>query len=214
MLAVLVLHPDVVSNQNQVSDNNIHVAAFDNNLSVKDTYCYQFVRERKWTNEDRFVGLLLTMGSFFVSVLLVYGAVKGHAWYLMPFFCLQVFDFSVSCLTVVGYFSYLPDLKHCLAIQSWIPYKDRLMSMDGDWLMMLAILIFVLILSLKAYFLGVVWACYKYLCMNSVRGLSRSNGRQYETSGGEDAEMLLPPKYEDAVRMTQEQPPPPPYFPN
>lgn len=64
------------------------------------------------------------------------------------------------------------------------------MSMDGDWLMMLAILIFVLILSLKAYFLGVVWACYKYLCMNSVRGLSRSNGRQYETSGGEDAEVM------------------------
>lgn len=47
---------------------------------------------------------------------------QGHAWYLMPFFCLQVFDFSVSCLTVVGYFSYLPDLKHCLAIQVSIHY--------------------------------------------------------------------------------------------
>jgi len=29
----------------------------------------------------------------------------------MPFFCVQMFDFCVSCLTVVGYFSYAPDMK-------------------------------------------------------------------------------------------------------
>ena len=73
-------------------------------------------------------------------------------------------------------------------MQSWVPYKDKLMMLDGDWLMMLAILFFVLVLALKAYFLGVVWACYKYLCMGNGRRLIHSVGRQYNASG-EDAEV-------------------------
>ena len=35
----------------------------------------------------------------------------------MPFFCLQVFDFCVNCLTVVGYFSYIPNMKAWIAAQ-------------------------------------------------------------------------------------------------
>ena len=61
------------------------------------------------------------------------------------------------------------------------------MTMDGDWLMLVAILFFVLILSLKAYFLGVVWACYKYLSVGGARGMGRGNARQFST--GVDAEV-------------------------
>jgi len=180
--------------------------------------CYPF---RMWTSgksEDKFVGLLLVMGSFFVTVLLVYGAAKGYAGYLMPFFCLQVFDFCVACLTIVGYFSYMPDMKTCLDKGSFFdrqmdfPFTNDLKSVDRDWVMLFAIIFFVLILTLKAYFIGVVWACYKYL--TNYKSAGNNMMRAYEASNGEDSEMLLPPKYEDAVRMAAEQPPPPPYFPS
>jgi len=35
----------------------------------------------------------------------------------MPFFCVQVFDFCMSCLTAVGYFSYLPNIKKWISAQ-------------------------------------------------------------------------------------------------
>lgn len=189
------------------------------NLSADDSAyppnCYPF---RMWTSEDKFVGLLLVMGSFFVTVLLVYGAAKGYPGYLMPFFCLQVFDFCVTCLTIVGYFSYMPDMKTCLDKGSFFdrqmefPFTNDLKSLDHDWVMLFAIIFFVLILTLKAYFIGVVWACYKYL--TNYKSAGNQMARAYEVSNGEDSEMLLPPKYEDAVRMAAEQPPPPPYYPS
>ena len=49
LLVIVVFHPELVSEQNQASES-VNVAAFDNNLSVGDAYCYQFVRERKWTS--------------------------------------------------------------------------------------------------------------------------------------------------------------------
>ena len=36
---------------------------------------------------------------------------QSRPGYLIPFFCLQVFDFCLSCLTVVGYMSYAPNVK-------------------------------------------------------------------------------------------------------
>lgn len=205
--------------QQNTLDNMMVQAADETNYSPN---CYPFRmwgsgKTTTWTSEDKFVGLLLVMGSFFVTVLLVYGAAKGYAGYLMPFFCLQVFDFCVTCLTIVGYFSYMPDMKTCLDKgtlfdqQMGFPFKNDLKSLDHDWVMLFAIIFFVLVLTLKAYFIGVVWACYKYLT-NYKTGNNMI--RAYEASSGEDAEMLLPPKYEDAVRMAAEQPPPPPYFPN
>jgi len=219
LFAVVVLHPELM----QENDSELYPTNPEDQLVVgsdqatalpvnTDNFSYgnyQMFRERHWTSEDKFVGMLITMGSFFVTIMLIYGAIKGHASYLMPFFCIQVFDFCVSCLTIVGYFSYMPDIKKWISMQPDMPFKDELLSLDADFLMLMAVIFFVFILTVKAYFVGVVWACYRYLT-NS--GHPSSNlMRRYETTGGDDSEMLLPPKYEDAVRMAAEQPPPPPY---
>jgi lysosomal-associated transmembrane protein len=154
--------------------------------------------------------------------MLVYGAIKCRPGYLMPFFCLQVFDFCVSCLTVVGYFSYIPDIKRWIAAQEYLPWKEALLAVDNDWLMLMAVMFFVLVLTLKAYFIGIVWSCYKYLSTYE-RTITRGVLRTYSgEQTGEDTEMLLPPKYEDVIAMpleeepepVQEQPPPPPYSAN
>jgi len=206
---VVVLHPELVPQNPEQPPQDM---LFRNDNMCFDSY--MFMNDRRWSSgvEDKFLGLLITMGSFVLTIMLVYGAVKGRPGYLMPFFCLQVFDFCISCLTVVGYFSYIPDLKNCLQLQENMPYREELMSMDADWLMLMAIIFFVFVLTVKAYLIGVVWACYKYLTQYE-RTVTRGVIRTYDTETGntDDTEMLLPPKYEDAVRMSAEEPAPPPY---
>ena len=136
---------------------------------------------------------------------------QGQPGYLMPFFCLQVFDFCLTCLTIVGYFSYVPNIKRWIEVQvrnflaflftvarffwqrwkyrcnmwrnddffwtkeSWyllqccmisnahwlcvneiylhfqesLPFKKELLAMDNDWLMLFAIMFFVMIMTIK-----------------------------------------------------------------
>jgi len=216
MFSVMLLHPELVQ-EGQIfpSDGEvIESPTFDNNYSYGQ---YQWFRERQWTSDDKFVFLLINMGSFFVTVLLIWGAIKGNAGYLMPFFCIQVFDFCVSCLTIVGYFSYMPDIKKWIEMQP-LPYKEELLTLDADFLMLLVVAMFVGALTIKAYFIGVIWACYRYFTCNMAIQGTATILRAYEASNGEDSEMLLPPKYEDAIRMSLEesieQPPPPAYYPN
>jgi len=46
--------------------------------------------------EDMNVGVVVTFCTFAITLLMVFGAVKGKPSYLMPFFCLQVFDFCIA----------------------------------------------------------------------------------------------------------------------
>ncbi|KAJ8305268.1 hypothetical protein KUTeg_015813 [Tegillarca granosa] len=160
-------------------------------------------------DDDLCVAFVITMCTLTITLFLLYGAIKSRPGYLMPFFCLQVFDFCLSCLTVVGYFSYAPNIKDWFRQQGLgcYPGMDSILRMDGEWLMLLCLLVLVLFLSLKAYLIGVVWACYKYL---QLRNLNRSVVREYTVDP--DTEMLLPPKYEDAIKApVDSSPPPPPY---
>lgn len=42
-----------------------------------------------------------------ITVMLIYGTVKGKTSYLLPFFCLQLFDFAITTLTAAGYLCYI-----------------------------------------------------------------------------------------------------------
>ena len=35
----------------------------------------------------------------------------------MPFFCIQVFNFCMTCLSGIGYFSYIPNIKQWIEAQ-------------------------------------------------------------------------------------------------
>lgn len=164
--------------------------------------------EMKMRKEDMCLAFALVLCTFLVALMLVYGAIKSRPGYLIPFFCLQVFDFCLSCLTVVGYMSYAPNIKLWIVEQGVEKYPgmERLLNMDEDRLMMLFIILFVLALSVKAYLIDMVWSCYKYL---QLRNANRSVVREYTLDP--DSEMLLPPKYEEAMRMKENEPAPPPY---
>lgn len=151
----------------------------------------------------------LVMCTFLVAVMLVYGAIKSRPSCLMPFFCLQVFDFCLTCLWVVGYMTYAPDIKVWIVQQGmadW-PGMKHFLQMDDQWLMLLGVIVLILILTVKAYLIQMVWSCYKYL---QLRNANRSVVREYTVDP--DSEMLLPPKYEEAIKVQAATgPPPPPY---
>lgn len=192
------------------------------------------------TAEDKAVGVAVAASSLAITIMLIYGTARGRPGYIMPFFCLQAFDFCISCLTVVGYLSYMPDIKKWIKSQPDLPYKDDLLAMSPQTLDLLAISFFFAIVLVKAYFLGVVWATYKYLVNRmapqmAVREslsslyfpmLSPIAERRGDFSDEVDSEdqaehpgaPLLPPKYEDAIKAPKDDsivsiPPPPPYTP-
>lgn len=169
---------------------------------------YRSPFEKKMRKEDMCLAFALILCTFLIALMLVYGAIKSRPGYLIPFFCLQVFDFCLNCLTVVGYMSYAPNVKLWIVEQGLerYPMMERLINMDEDRLMMLFVILFVLILSIKAYLIDMVWSCYKYL---NLRNANRSVVREYTLDP--DSEMLLPPKYEEAIKMKQNEPSPPPY---
>lgn len=202
------------------------------------------------TAEDKCVGAAVTTSSLVITIMLIFGTARGRPGYLMPFFCLQAFDFCISCLTVVGYLSYMPDIKLWIKSQPELPFKENLLQMAPQSLDLLTITFFFLVVLVKAYFLGVVWATYKYLAnrlaspdqpgserlrgplyypvMSSGHDCSRRNLLGIEDGDSEDQSdqpegaPLLPPKYEDAIKMPvsapskadeNQVPPPPPYTP-
>jgi hypothetical protein len=70
---------------------------------------------------------------------------------------------------MVGYFSYLPNVTETISNAHWFPARDALMEMDPQLLSLLALVVIVMLIAAKAYIIGVVWNCYKYLMLrNSV----------------------------------------------
>jgi len=116
---------------------------------------------------------LLTVCNMLITLLMVYGAVRGKPSYLMPFFVLKVFDFCIFCLTMVGYFSYLPNVTEVIANQPHLPFRDELLRLDPQLLSLLTLILIVALISIKAYVIGVVWNCYKYLMLRNtvIRGV-------------------------------------------
>lgn len=194
--------------------------------------------EKPATAEDHAVGVAVTAASLSITVMLIYGTARGRPGYIMPFFCLQAFDFCISCLTVVGYLSYMPDIKQWIKSQPDLPYKENLMALSPQTLDLVAISFFFAVVLVKAYFLGVVWATYKYLAnrlapqmavRDSLSSLyfpmlapveNRRNAYASDADSEDQAEAdapLLPPKYEDAIKAPKDEhlsvPPPPPYTP-
>uniref|UniRef100_A0A1W7RAB5 Lysosomal-associated transmembrane protein 4A n=1 Tax=Hadrurus spadix TaxID=141984 RepID=A0A1W7RAB5_9SCOR len=178
-------------------------------LSAGPAANYAFGREN-WQLEDVHVGIVITLCTGALTVLLLYGAIKGNPSYLMPFFCLQIVDFIISTLTAVGYFSYMPDVRRMIEDTTDLPFHKLLLCMDPQWLLAFLMIVVILCMMLKAYFMGVVWSCYKYLKMIQ---MSASLDSFLSTP---DVEALLPPDYSTATKMPPHIPVyvPPPYTPS
>lgn len=167
-----------------------------------------FTRKRL-QNGDAHLALALLVGLFFITAMLLHGVSKNRPGYLLPFFCFQVFDLMLSCLTAVGHYTWLPNLQEILADNPDVPFRDQLVDMNSQWMALCILTAYVFVLFAKAYFIGVVWACYQYMHLRQAGILTYTmteDGQQRD-----DGELLLPPDYESALKMPQAGSPPPPY---
>lgn len=206
-------HFPTVSSIVSTDDFNVSESTDKNTLSML------IYKHKNYIREDNFWGLMIVFFMICFTLMLVYGALKNRPGYLMPFFCVQVFQFCVTCLVAIGAFTYMPNIRGWLATQlpPHFPYHDAILRMNRDWLMLFVMVFFVLVLLIKVYFIGIVWSCYKYLHTRNrtrifdVRELDSADSTH---SAEAQANIVMPPKYEDAVRMTtDDQPTPPPYVP-
>lgn len=171
---------------------------------------------RDLISDNLLISLLLTIGSLSITVCLIYGTILGRPQFITPFFCIQVFELCIAGMMMLSYFSDIPDLKKWIASREKIPFREVILRMDNDHLTLITLIVFVLVLSIKMYLIGIVWACYKYLKQHEgVARQARIRVYDRETAlNPEDTELLLPPKYEDVLRMPNPQgsaPPPPAY---
>lgn len=187
---------------------------------LPDTDWSKLMKKLRNSNEDdRFAAALIVGGSICVTIMLIYGAAKGRPGYMMPFMGLQVFIFCLSSLTVVSYLSDVPYIKRFVVDLPPSTMKDYLMGIDSDYLVLGLVLSSVGILVVQAYFMGIVWSCYKYVNQAEQSVRIGNNFRSYDSdmiSSSEDVEVLLPPKYEEviAVPAAGTSPAPPAYTPN
>lgn len=190
------LAPDVerdTSNLPQLPDLNVGPAS--STTFVKEA-CIQ----------DIPVALVITLCTFGITVVYLYGTLKGSPNCLMPFFCLQIFDFVVSTLTVVAYFTFLPNVRGWIEQYKDFPLQKQLLSLDAQWLCAIVMVTIITTMLIKAYLMGIVWSCYKYLKMEQMAHLVES----YAEVDGE-VPALLAPDYDMIAKMP---PPPPPYYPS
>lgn len=193
----------------------------NNSDSSQDIWLYTnsqatWLYTRDLLSDNLVISILLSFGSLSITICLIYGTIMVRSQFVTPFFCIQVFELCVAGMMMLSCFSNIPDLKKWIATQEKLPFRDAVLRMDNDHLNLIVFVIFVLVLSIKMYFIGIVWACYKYLRQLEVdvrQTRVRIYGRETELNL-EDTEMLLPPKYEDVLQMPDPQsssPPPPAY---
>lgn len=162
---------------------------------------------------------LIYLGTMALTLIMIYGAARGKPAYLLPFFCLQIFDFAITILTATGYLCYLRQIHALIAETRRVPFREELLRLPAPALAFVVISALIVAVIIKGYCISVVWRCYKYLTMRTAALQSltpfviSSDGivtsapaPPYPQPATPDYSSLLP-DYEEAVKQT----PPPSY---
>ena len=169
--------------------------------------------------EDRSVIFLITLFSSAIVLMLIYGVMKNKPSYLMPYFSIKIFQVLMSCLTTLGFYSCLPNVRVWIQNHTYFPYKNTLLVLDNHTLELFAFSFLLSTILIKLYTCIIVWYCYRYmLTMQAYRngGVGGSHCRSTTLEGSTginfddnnfnsefkiDDETLInkPPKYEDVV---------------
>ncbi|XP_078073133.1 lysosomal-associated transmembrane protein 4B [Mustelus asterias] len=143
------------------------------------------------------ISLLMIM----ICGMATYGAYKQLSAWIIPFFCYQIFDFALNALVVISvvvYPNYIQD--YLRQLPSNLPHKEDIMSMNPTCLVFIVLTFVGIILAFKAYLIGCVWNCYRY-----INGRHSADVLVYVTN---DTAILLPPNDEAMMIPTKDSPPP------
>ncbi|XP_047991334.1 lysosomal-associated transmembrane protein 4A isoform X2 [Leguminivora glycinivorella] len=159
---------------------------------------------------------LIYLCTLAITLMLIYGASRGKPAHLLPFFCLQIFDFAITVLTATGYLYYLRSIHRLVAETKRVPWREQLLALPAPALALVVLSVFLLAVLLKGYCISMVWRCYKYLTMRAhalhsltpfvISGETLAAPPYTAPPPQPDYSSLLP-DYEEAVKQT----PPPSY---
>ncbi|CDS41236.1 complement inhibitory receptor [Echinococcus multilocularis] len=122
---------------------------------------------------NTYFSLCLALISLAFGYLLVHGVISRQPAHLLPFFCLQVFDFVVALICMLGYMSSASDISHWLRLKiaSQEGVSTSSIHLNSTSVSLILISTSCLILAFKAYCIGMVWDCHRYLLITNRHGL-------------------------------------------
>ncbi|CAH1154643.1 unnamed protein product [Phaedon cochleariae] len=221
VLALIMRNNHVIIQKNEEIQNDFLPTPLSKKDDDNPYYLPTTQNGHNFYSADIDMGALMTVCTLSITLLMVYGTIKGKATHLLPFFFLELFDFAITTLTATGYFCYLRS-AHRLIAEHWnLPLRHELLQLSPDVLTLVVLIAFVLSMIWKAYWISVVWRCYKYLTLRQqssrntlhyiVPESDRANDpdfslfRDHEAAFGAGVKLTPPPSYQDIM---DDQPPP------
>ncbi|XP_034477451.1 tetraspanning orphan receptor isoform X2 [Drosophila innubila] len=223
VLAVIWRNPDMMDELESGSHDftvDLNAPALPTPLSKVDPpYAY---RDHSLNYQNFDMGGLVCTCMIAITLMMIYGTIKGKPSHLLPFFCLQLFDFAITTLTAAGYLCYLHTMHRIISESHRLPWREKLLKLPQEELVLVVLVVFVCIVFLKAYCIGIVWRCYKYLTLRQqhLRSLLPCVMTDTVLHGGlggggfgaeERAYSTLLPNYDEAIAQYLKQAPPPSY---
>lgn len=214
LLVVIWHNPQMVEEVENSYDHSVdlNAPALPTPLSKIDLrYAY---RDHSMNYENFDMSALVCLCMITITLMMIYGTVKCKPSQILPFFCLQLFDFAITTLTAAGYVCYLQSAHRLVAESHRLPWKEKFLELSPNVLVLLVIMSFCSIIFIKAYAIRIVWLCYKYLTlrqhdMRSLRpcvvhdvAANISNQASYTT---------ILPNYDESIAQYMKKVPPPPY---
>lgn len=218
LLVVMRHNPELVEDLENSYDYSdaFNAPALPTPLSKIDSpYAYG---EHSLNYQNLDMGGLVCLCMITITLMMVYGTVKSTPSHLLPFFCLQLFDFAITMLTAAGYLCYLQSVHRLVAENHHLPWRRKLLELAPNNLVLLVVIAFACIIAIKAYVIGIVWRCYKYLALqynmrtlmpcvihdespneNSVQALHTSILPNYDEAMSNYVKQVAPPPYNVAI---------------
>jgi len=217
LLAIMWRNPHMMEELENSYDYSVDLTApaLPTPLSkVEPPYAYRdhSLNYRKHAQSFDMGGLVCTC-MIAITLMMIYGTIRGKPGHLLPFLCLQLFDFAITTLTAAGYLCYLQAIHRLVAQSYRLPWREELLQLSPEQLVVVVLIVFICIVFLKAYAIGIIWRCYKYLTLQqqSMRPFLPCVISDLQPVNEERAYSTLLPNYDEAIAQFMKQAPPPSY---
>lgn len=212
LLAIIVKNPNMIQNFEEAYDDELIPTPVSRSVeSQTQSTTFSFnnepshYRDHSLQYHDMDMGGLVCLCMIAITLMLIHGTIKGRPSHLLPFFFLQLCDFALTTLTAAGYLCYLRAIHSLIEKSNRLPWKEFFIQIDQRSLGIIVLLAFIFMVMLKAYTIGIVWRCYKYLTILQNAALLSYIA---PTSGNRERSFnSLLPNYEEALSMKVVPPP-------
>lgn len=210
LLAIIVKNPQMIQNFEEAYDDEpiptpVSVSGSVDSPTPLPVEPQSFYKDHSLDYQDMDMGGLVCLCMIAITLMLIHGTIKGKASHLLPFFFLQLCDFALTTLTAAGYLCYLRTIHNLIEKSNRLPWKEYLIEFDQRSLGIIVLMAFIFMVMLKAYTIGIVWRCYKYLTILQNAALlsyiAPPNGNRERSFNS------LLPNYEEALSMKINPPP-------